>query len=47
MDPRGEVAREAARLLYTGAAEEYKQAKEQAGGEDQPASESEKEGGGK
>ena len=30
MDPRGEVAREAARLLYTGAAEEYKQAKEQA-----------------
>jgi hypothetical protein len=30
MDPRGEVAREAARLLYTGAAEEYKQAKDQA-----------------
>jgi len=30
MDPRREVAREAARLLYTGAAEEYKQAKEQA-----------------
>ena len=30
MDPRGEVAREAARLLYTGAGEEYKQAKEQA-----------------
>lgn len=30
MDPRGEVAKEAARLLYTGAAEEYKQAKEQA-----------------
>jgi hypothetical protein len=30
MDPRGEIAREAARLLYTGAAEEYKQAKEQA-----------------
>jgi predicted nucleotidyltransferase len=30
MDPRGEVAREAARLLYTGAAEEYKHAKEQA-----------------
>ena len=28
MDPRGDVAREAARLLYTGAAEEYKQAKE-------------------
>jgi predicted nucleotidyltransferase len=30
MDARGEVAREAARLLYTGAAEEYMQAKEQA-----------------
>ena len=30
MDPRGEAAREAARLLYTGAVEEYKQAKEQA-----------------
>jgi predicted nucleotidyltransferase len=30
MDPRGEVAREAARLLYTGAVEEYKHAKEQA-----------------
>jgi predicted nucleotidyltransferase len=28
LDPRGEVAREAARLLYTGAAEEYKQAKD-------------------
>jgi len=30
MDPRGRVAREAARLLYTGAAEEYKHAKERA-----------------
>jgi len=30
MDPRRRVAREAARLLYTGAAEEYKQAKERA-----------------
>lgn len=30
MDPRQGVAREAARLLYTGAAEEYKQAKERA-----------------
>ncbi len=30
MDPRRRVAREAARLLYTGAAEEYKQAKEKA-----------------
>jgi len=30
MDPRRRVAREAARLLYTGTAEEYKQAKEEA-----------------
>ena len=30
MDPRQRVAREAARLLYTGAFEEYKQAKEEA-----------------
>ena len=30
MEPRTQVAREAARLLYTGAAEEYIQAKEQA-----------------
>jgi predicted nucleotidyltransferase len=30
MDPRHEVAREAARLLYTGASEEYMHAKEQA-----------------
>ena len=30
MDPRRRVAKEAARLLYTGAAEEYKQAKEEA-----------------
>ena len=30
MDPRREVAREAARLLYTGAAEEYMHAKERA-----------------
>jgi len=30
LDPRRRVAREAARLLYTGAAEEYKQAKEMA-----------------
>ena len=30
MDPRREVAREAARLLYTGASEEYKHAKMQA-----------------
>ena len=30
LEPRDRVAREAARLLYTGASEEYKQAKEQA-----------------
>ncbi len=32
MDPRREVAREAARLLYTGASEEYLHAKERAAG---------------
>ena len=30
MDPRERIAREAARLLYTGASEEYKHAKERA-----------------
>ncbi len=30
MEPREIVAKEAARLLYTGASEEYKHAKEQA-----------------